>query len=132
MRSWPEATTSLGLLLRALEDDDLGLEFGDRLGGRGLVDEVLFERLLLVGVQVVVVLGDVVEGLGEDSLPAVAELLLAEPAFEPLLAAAERLVDGLRAGREPPLEGGEGEADRALALSRRAGRPCPSPSARSA
>ena len=44
-----------------------------------------------------------------------AELLLAQAAFEPLLAALERLEDGLGAGREAALEGGEGEADGAFA-----------------
>ena len=65
---------------------------------------VLFERLLLVGVQVVVVLGDVVHGFGEELLAAVAELLCPERVREPLLAALERLVDGLGAGGEAALQ----------------------------
>ena len=106
----------LGLLFEALEDDDFGFELGDGLGGRRLVDEALFEVLLLLGVQVVVVLGDVGQGLGQDV--AGRGRRASPPAAgvrEPFLAAAERLVDGLRAGGEPPLEGGEGEADRPFA-----------------
>ena len=106
------------LLLERLQDADLGFELGDGLRGRRLVDELLFEGLLLVGVQVVVVLGDVVERLGQDRLAATAELLRTQPFGEPFLAAAERLVDGLGAGSEPALQRGEGEPDRALARSR--------------
>ncbi len=105
----------LGLLFEPLEDDDFGLQLGDGAGRRGLIDEVLFEVLLLLGVEVVVVLGHVGERFGEDLLAADAELLLPQAAFEPLLAALERLVDGLGAGGEAALEGGEREADRAFA-----------------
>ena len=64
-RSWPEATTVFGLLLERLQDADFVFELGDGLGGRRLIDELFFEGFLLVGVQVVVILGDVVEGFGQ-------------------------------------------------------------------
>ena len=55
----------LGLLFEAFEDDDFGLQLGDGLRRRRLIDERLFEVLLLLGVEVVVVLGDVGERLGQ-------------------------------------------------------------------
>ena len=85
------------------------------LRGGGLIDEGFFEILLLLGVEVVVVLGDIGEGLGQDLLAANAQSFLAEAAFETFLAALERLEDGLGAGREAALEGGEREADGAFA-----------------
>ena len=54
----------LGLLFEALQDDDFGFQLGDGLGSGRLVDEGLFEVLLLLGVEVVVVLGDGGQGLG--------------------------------------------------------------------
>ena len=98
-----------------MEDDDLLLQLGHGAGGGGLIDERFFEVFLLLGVEVVVVLGDIGERLGEDLLAADAELLLPHAAFEPFLAAFEGLEDGLRAGSEATLEGGEGEADGAFA-----------------
>ena len=118
----------LGLLLEPLEDDDLRLQFGDRLGGSRLVDQRLLEVLLLLGGQFVVVVRYGAESLGERSRAAIPELLVAQAALEPLSASLERLVDGLGAGGEAPLQGGEREADGALCGRRAARRPCPSPS----
>lgn len=107
----------LGLPFQLGKDADFRFEFGDGLRRRRLIDELLFERLLLVGVQVVVVLGHVVHGFGAELLGPVTELLVAEPFGESFLPPFERLVDGLRAGGEPPLQRGEGEADRATPLA---------------
>ena len=57
-------------------------------------------------------------GIAVDGRPrrrACRSCFLAQPLFQPLPAAAERLVDGLGRGRQPPLQDGQGEADRALA-----------------
>ena len=102
-------------MFEALENDDFLLQLGDGAGSGGLIDERFFEVLLLLGVEVVVVLGDIGERLGEDLLAADAELFLAKAAFEAFLAALERLEDGLGAGGEAALESGEREADGAFA-----------------
>ena len=72
---------------------------------------------MLLGVEVVVVFGDISEGFGENLLAAGAHLFLTEPAFETFSAALEGLEDGLRAGGEAALEGSERKADRAFALA---------------
>ena len=74
----------LGLLLQPLEDADLGFELGDGFRGRGVVDQVLFEGLLLLGVQIVIVLGDGLRGLGDGLTTPDAELFFAQPVFQPL------------------------------------------------
>ena len=48
--------------------------------------------------------------------PALEQLQLAQPTFEPLAAAAQGLVDGLGRGGEAPLQDGQGKADGAGAL----------------
>ena len=128
----PGGDNGLGLMFESLEDDNLLLQLGDGAGGGGLIDQRFFEILLFLGVEVVVVLGHIGERLGEDVLAADAELFLAQAAFEAFLAALERLEDGLGAGSEAALEGGEGEADGAFAFAVELRRPCPFPSSRSA
>ena len=60
---------------------------------------------------------DIGERLGEDLLAADAAFLLAQPAFEAFAAALEGLENGLGAGGEAALEGGERKSDRAFALA---------------
>ena len=72
---------------------------------------------MLFGVEVVVIFGNLSEGLGEGGLATDAHALFTQAAFETLTAPFERLEDGFGAGRETPLEGGERKADRALALA---------------
>ena len=119
----------LPLAVLARGDDGLGLLLRGRLrmtisasssamvfAAVASIDELLFEGLLLLGVQVVVVLGDVGQRLGQCAAGRGSPSFSSRSrSFEPFLAALERLVDGLRAGGEPALQGGEGEADRAFA-----------------
>ena len=93
----PRGDDSFGLMFESLEDDDFLLQLGDGAGGGGLIDQGLFEVLLLLGVEVVVVLGNIGERLGQDLLAANPEPFLAEAAFEAFLASLERLEYGLRA-----------------------------------
>ena len=77
------------------------------LGGLDLVVRCLFQILDILGVERR-------KGGCEDrrSLAAALEhLQLAQPAFQPLPAAAQRLVDRFGRGGEPPLQDGEREAD---------------------
>jgi hypothetical protein len=86
-----------GLLFQPFEDDDLGLELLNGLGGGGLVDTGFLE--------VLVVLGDSrrrfpdVVGLAIDRLrpaiAALAQLFFLDAALQLVAAALERLVDGL-------------------------------------
>ena len=101
---------SFRLVFEVGEDRDLGFEFGNRLGRRGVVDELLFEFLLLVGGEVVVILGDGRDGFGKHLTATNAEFGIAQPVGEPAAASLERLIDRLGAGGEPPLEGRESEA----------------------
>jgi hypothetical protein len=85
-----------GLLFQAFEDDDFGLELLDGLGGRGLIDDGLFEVLVVVGRQRVGrlpnVIGHTVSGADErlgQRLAALAQLLFLDAALELVAAALE-------------------------------------------
>ncbi len=96
---------------------DFILQFGDGARSGGLIDQRFFQVLLLLGVEVVVVFGNIGEGLGENLLATDTHLFFAEATFEAFSAALERLEDGLGAGGETALEGSERKADRAFALA---------------
>ncbi len=107
----------LGLFFQALEDDDFGFQFRDGLGGGGLIDQGLFEVLLLLGVKSSSSSGTSTSRFRRGS--GVAALMpsfsSSRRRFQPFLAALQRLEDGLGAGGQAALQGGQGEADRALA-----------------
>ena len=48
----------LRLCFQPLEDTDFCVEFLNRLGGRGLIDDLFLKLLLFLGIEVVRVLGD--------------------------------------------------------------------------
>ena len=107
-----EPPRQLGQLV---ERRQLGVELGDRPGAGGRVDHLLDGVLELRGREVLLVVegGRIERGL-VDGHP-VGQVVA--PRAEPGRPADQRLVDGLRARREPPLEHGEGEADGVLALA---------------
>ena len=82
LRSWPEATTALACCSRPARMTISCFQFGDGSGGGGLIDQRFFQVLLLLGVQVVVVLGQHRPASRRELLAADAELLLAQAAFE--------------------------------------------------
>ena len=90
---------------------------GARRGRR--VDELILDVLELLGGELVVVelveVTDHVRRLGLGDHAALEDLLLA--ALEALGPALQRAVDRLRAGRQPALQDGEGEADGVAALA---------------
>src|SRR5260370_26263149 len=101
-------------MLEPLEDDDFLFQLRDGSGGGGLIHKGFFEALLLLCVEVIVVFGDLLQCISKYLLAAYTELLLAQAAFEAFLAPFEGLKNGLRAGSEAALEGGERDADRAF------------------
>jgi hypothetical protein len=119
LRSLPDSTTALACCSNALRMRISASSSCDGLRGGGLVDELLFESFLLLGVEVVVVLGDPsCKRLGEQvaaATPSFALGLATASRAQALAAALERLEDGLGARREAALKGGEREADGALA-----------------
>ena len=104
-------------MFEGLQDDDFAFEFGDAARGGGLIDQRFFQVLLLLGVQVVVIFRHLLEGFGKNGLAAYTHPLFAQAAFEAFAAALEGLEDGLGAGGETALEGGERKADRAFAFA---------------
>lgn len=61
----------------------------DRLRSCGLIDQGFFQVLLLLGIKVVVILGDIGHGFGKELLTACAHLLFTESSFKALPAALE-------------------------------------------
>ena len=66
------------IVLETLQDDDLRLQFGNRLGGGRLVNQRFLEVLPLLSGQFVVV-GQGVERLSEGTSTAIPELLVVQP-----------------------------------------------------
>src|SRR5262249_41966491 len=79
------------------------------------VHEGFFQRLLLLGIKIVVILGNVRQCFSQSATTTHSKFLLAQSNFEASLATLERLVDRLRAGGEATLKGRESEPDRPLA-----------------
>ncbi len=105
-------TTSL--LFQTLQNFDFRFQLVDRLGSRRIIDQGLFEILLLFCVQVVIVLRDFFERFRQGATTANTELLFAQATFEAFFTAFERLVDRLGTGGQATLKGGERETDRPL------------------
>ena len=117
-----------GAVFQLLQDDDFGLQFGDGLGGGGLVHHLVGQGFVFVGAEFV---GSVVQVVGHIELalddvftqvfaqhvgPRL-QLQFFQPGFELLAPARQRDVDGLRAGGQAALQLRQGKADVALAFA---------------
>ena len=109
---------------QAFQRLDLSLQLGDGARRGGLIEDLLLGGLDLVVRRIFQIL-DVFgvqhrqrrrRAIGAGLAAALEQFQLAQPAFQPLAAAAQRLVDGLGRGGQPPLQDGERKADGAGAL----------------
>ena len=114
-------------MLQVLEDQDLGLQFGDGFCRRSLIDDLVGVQFVLLGAQCVIQLVDVVRQFDLlldrifaqrlsnavllNALPSSDQFHLLEARFQAFASALERLVDGFRAGGETALKLGQRKAD---------------------
>ena len=104
-------THSQGLLLQPFKQAYFGLEFGDCLGRRRLIDHPLFDivqfrvRGILQFIQIVSrVFGKIRPEVRPDIRAAMQELLFTKPSLQPLPPALQRLIDDLGGRRQTPLK----------------------------
>ncbi|MNZ54650.1 hypothetical protein D3C78_725570 [compost metagenome] len=116
------------LALQRLERPDFCFQLGNGFGCGSLIDYLLGIQLVLVGAEFIVQLVEVVGQLDlllhmvfakgrSNGLATRQQLGFFQAVFHALAPPLERLVDRLGAGGQAPLQLGQGEADRALALA---------------
>ena len=71
----------LCLTFESLQDDNFSFQLDDRLCGCRVIDQAFFEVFLLLGAEVIIILGDTWIGLGFGLAALDPELLVAKPIF---------------------------------------------------